>query len=90
MATYVQQEENAGTNGNLMEPSNRNEIEMMKKDIRLDGEEGGETGESQRQKYKELEAKVTGENSNNRNAAIITTVQLLKKQVKKENNEDKN
>ena len=82
MAKYVKQEENAGKNRNLMEPRNRNKIEMMKKDINLDGEEGGGTGELKQQKCKELEAKATGENSNNSNTAIIT-VQLLKEQVRK-------
>ena len=82
MAKYVKQEENTGKNGNLMEPSNRNEIEMMKKEIKLNEEESGETGEPQQQKCKELEAKATGENSNNSNTAIIT-VQLLKEQVRK-------
>ena len=44
MAKYVKQEENARKIGNLMEPGNRNEIEVMKMDVELNGEEGSETG----------------------------------------------
>ena len=65
-----------------MNPSNRNEIEMMKKDIESDGEEGGETGKPQQQKFEKLEAKATGEISNNLNTAIII-VQLLEVQIRK-------
>ena len=61
----------------MTEPSNGNKIEMMKKDIVSDGEEGGEIGEPQQQKCGKLEVKATGEDSNNSNTAIIT-VQLLK------------
>ena len=50
MANYVKKEENAGKNGNLIEPGDENEIVMMKKGIESDGSEGGETGEPQWQK----------------------------------------
>ena len=68
-------------NGNLMESSNKNEIEMMKQDVESDGEEGGETEEPQRQKCRKLEAKVTDENENISNIAI-TTVHLFNELVR--------
>ena len=46
-----------------MEPGDKNEIkiETMNKDVGLDGEEGGDTGEPQQQKCEKSEAKATGE-----------------------------
>ena len=67
---------------NWMEPGDENEIETMKKDVGLDREEVGETGEPQQQKCEKFEAKATGENSNSSNTTI-TTLQLLEEQVQK-------
>ena len=53
----------------------------MKNKVEYDGEEGGETGEPQRQKRGKLEVKTIGENANSGNIAI-TTVHLLDKLVK--------
>ena len=50
MAKYVKQEGNAGKNGNLMEPSNRNEIYMIENKVEDDREEDGVTREAQRRK----------------------------------------
>ena len=46
MANYVKQEENDGKIGNLMEPGNQNEIEVMKTDVEDDGEDDGVTREA--------------------------------------------
>ena len=78
---YLKEEENACKNGNLIEPGDENKIETMKKDVGLDGEEGGETGGPQQQKYGKSEAIAICENSNSSNTAI--TLQLLKEQVRK-------
>mmetsp|Transcript_19915 Transcript_19915/g.22033 ORF Transcript_19915/g.22033 Transcript_19915/m.22033 type:complete len:109 (+) Transcript_19915:1-327(+) len=59
---YVKKEDNAGKNGNLIEPG---------KDAGLDGEEGGDTGEPQQQKCEKSEALAIGENSNSSNPVII-------------------
>ena len=45
MGKDVKQEENAGKNGNLVEPDNENKIEIMKKDGESDGEKDTEKRE---------------------------------------------
>ena len=54
---YMKQEGNA-SKFFLMEPSNKNQIERMKKDIGSDGEDGGEIGEPQQQKCRNLKQPV--------------------------------
>ena len=54
MANYVKREENAGKSGYLIGPGDENKINTMKKDVGLDGEEGGDTGAPKRVSYENL------------------------------------
>ena len=75
MANYVKKEEIAGKNGYLIEPGDENKINKMKKDVGLDGEEGGDIREPQQQKCDKSETIASGENSNSKKTVI--TLQLL-------------
>jgi len=51
----VKEEDNAGKIKNRMEPGDKNEIEIKRKNIGLDGEEGGDTGEPQQKNCSEYD-----------------------------------
>ena len=67
---YIKEGKYSSRNGNLMEPGNGNVIKMIEKDIELNRQNGGKTGEPQGNKMRRKYRKYGLRNKEKYNAKI--------------------